>query len=153
MKTTRFIIAFIILLAPLSSVRAQDARGLPPGAPPALPQPTSVPQLPEAIPPNTCCRARDERPVFSHQGVLVEKLDCQVVREQSASDRFNPASPSSWRRRWGLRNFGAPRFATTLWIRAASTRSTGTVTGDLVVSGGANPSFHDEHAVAIVVAS
>jgi D-alanyl-D-alanine carboxypeptidase/D-alanyl-D-alanine-endopeptidase (penicillin-binding protein 4) len=40
------------------------------------------------------------------------------------------------------------RFATTLWVNGTFDKATGTVTGDLVVSG-RDPSFHDEHAVAI----
>jgi D-alanyl-D-alanine carboxypeptidase/D-alanyl-D-alanine-endopeptidase (penicillin-binding protein 4) len=48
-----------------------------------------------------------------------------------------------------LKTFGAKhRFATTFWITGSFDKTTGTVNGDLVVSG-QDPSFHDEHAVMV----
>jgi D-alanyl-D-alanine carboxypeptidase/D-alanyl-D-alanine-endopeptidase (penicillin-binding protein 4) len=72
------------------------------------------------------------------------------VREQAADQPFNPASAVKLATALdALRTFGPKhRFATTFWITGAFDKATGTVTGDLVVSG-RDPSFHDEHAVAV----
>jgi len=82
--------------------------------------------------------------------VLVETLEGSVVREQAADQPFNPASAMKLATALdALRTFGPKhRFATTFWITGTFDKTTGTVTGDLVVSG-RDPSFHDEHAVAV----
>jgi serine-type D-Ala-D-Ala carboxypeptidase/endopeptidase (penicillin-binding protein 4) len=148
-KKFRFILAFVITCAPLASAGAQTAREVQPAAQPAPVQPTSIPPLAEQTLEDLLPLA-DERPSFSHQGVLVERLDGRVVREEAADQGFNPASAIKLATALAaLRTFGPRhRFATTLWIRGAFDKATGTVTGDLVVSG-RDPSFHDEHAVAI----
>ncbi|HYH85305.1 MAG TPA: D-alanyl-D-alanine carboxypeptidase, partial [Pyrinomonadaceae bacterium] len=63
---------------------------------------------------------------------------------------FNPASAVKLATALAaLRTFGPKhRFATTFWITGSFDKANGTVTGDLVVSG-RDPSFHDEHAVAV----
>jgi len=155
LKSLRFTLAFFVLLAPASAARAQISVGVPPATPtPAQPAPTSVSPLPPSA--NDAAVAEDvlpreeEQPTFSHQGVLVETLNGQVVREQAADQPFNPASAVKLATALGaLRTFGPKhRFATTFWITGTFDKSTGTVTGDLVVSG-RDPSFHDEHAVAV----
>ena len=155
MKSLRFILAFVILLAQASAARAQMSVGVPSATPqPATPTPTSVSPLPPSA--NDAAVAEDvlpreeEQPTFNHQGVLVETLAGQVVREQAADQPFNPASAVKLATALGaLRTFGPKhRFATTFWINGTFDKTTGTVTGDLVVSG-RDPSFHDEHAVAV----
>ena len=157
MKTLRFLLATVVLLAPCAGARAQVSVGVPPAA--ATPQPTpatptSVPTLPPTANDNATVEdvlpQADEQPSFSHQGVLVETLDGAVVREQAADQPFNPASAVKLATALdALRTFGPKhRFATTFWITGAFDKTTGTVTGDLVVSG-RDPSFHDEHAVAV----
>ncbi|HEV3468654.1 MAG TPA: D-alanyl-D-alanine carboxypeptidase [Pyrinomonadaceae bacterium] len=149
MKTIRFILVFVMLCAPLASAGAQTAReAAPAGQTPAV-RPTSVPPLTELTVEDVLPLA-EERPAFSHTGVLVEKLNGQVVREQAADQPFNPASAVKLATALAaLKTFGPRhRFATTLWITGTFDKATGTVTGDLVVSG-RDPSFHDEHAVAI----
>jgi D-alanyl-D-alanine carboxypeptidase/D-alanyl-D-alanine-endopeptidase (penicillin-binding protein 4) len=156
LKTLRFIIALVILFAPASAARAQVSVGAPA---PTTPQPTpaapiSVSPLPPSA--NDSAVAEDvlprdeEQPSFSHQGVLVETLEGSVVREQAADQAFNPASAMKLVTALdALRTFGPKhRFATTFWITGTFDKTTGTVTGDLVVSG-RDPSFHDEHAVAV----
>jgi D-alanyl-D-alanine carboxypeptidase/D-alanyl-D-alanine-endopeptidase (penicillin-binding protein 4) len=156
LKTIRFIIALVILFAPASAARAQVGVGTPPTM---TPQPTpatpiSVSPLPPSA--NDSAVAEDvlprdeEQPSFSHQGVLVETLEGNVVREQAADQAFNPASAVKLLTALdALRTFGPKhRFATTFWITGTFDKTTGTVTGDLVVSG-RDPSFHDEHAVAV----
>lgn len=121
---------------------------------PAQPAPKSVSPLPpsanEGAPAEDVLPREEEQPTLGHQGVLVETLDGAVVREQAADQPFNPASAVKLATALGaLRTFGPKhRFATTFWITGAFDKTTGTVNGDLVVSG-RDPSFHDEHAVAV----
>lgn len=155
MKSLRFILAFVILLAPASAARAQMNVGVPAATPqPSTPAPTSVSPLPpsanDAAVVEDVLPREEEQPTLGHQGVLVETLDGALVREQAADQPFNPASAVKLATALGaLRTFGAKhRFATTFWITGAFDKTTGTVTGNLVVSG-RDPSFHDEHAVAV----
>ncbi|HEX6184674.1 MAG TPA: D-alanyl-D-alanine carboxypeptidase [Pyrinomonadaceae bacterium] len=148
MKSLRFILALVIMLGPAAGARAQVV--LPPSAQPPV-MPTSVPPLPSAddivaLP----FPAEEQRPTFIHQGVLVERLSGEVVREEAADQAYNPASAIKLVTALAaLRNFGAKhRFATVFWVNGTFDKATGTVTGDLVVSG-RDPSFHDEHAVAV----
>ncbi|HEX8286264.1 MAG TPA: D-alanyl-D-alanine carboxypeptidase [Pyrinomonadaceae bacterium] len=148
MKTLRFILALVTLLGPAAGAHAQIAPG---GAQPPLAPPTSVPPLPPAdgvIP--TPFAAEEQRPTFINQGVLVERLSGEVVREEAAEQAYNPASAVKLVTALAaLKTFGAKhRFATAFWINGTFDKATGTVTGDLVVSG-RDPSFHDEHAVAV----
>ncbi|HEX8502696.1 MAG TPA: D-alanyl-D-alanine carboxypeptidase [Pyrinomonadaceae bacterium] len=148
MKTLRFVLALVILLGPAASgARAQYITGTAP-TPVA---PVSVPPLPPAedvvaLP----LSPEEQRPSFIHQGVLVERLSGEVVRQEAADQAYNPASAVKLVTALAaLRTFGARhRFATAIWITGAFDKTTGTVAGDLVVSG-RDPSFHDEHAVAV----
>jgi serine-type D-Ala-D-Ala carboxypeptidase/endopeptidase (penicillin-binding protein 4) len=148
LKTSRYILALFILLAPTLGVQAQTASVA--TAPPE--QPSSAPLL---IAPGTAggVAAEDVLPLvetLEHQGALVETLDGEVVTAQSADRAFNPASAVKLATALAaLDTFGAKhRFATTFWITGAFDKTTGTVDGDLIVSG-RDPSFHDEHAVAV----
>ncbi len=149
MKSLRFILALVVLFGPAAGARAQ---GVPGGAAqPPLPPVTSVPPLPSVedvvAPPFA---AEEQRPAFVHQGVLVERLSGEIVREEAADQAYNAASAVQLVTALAaLRTFGAKhRFATAFWITGAFDKATGTVTGDLIVSG-RDPSFHDEHAVAV----
>ena len=112
--------------------------------------PTSVPPIPPVEPEDLLGFAEDEPPAFIHRGVLVEKLSGEVVRAEAADQQYNPASAVKLVTALAaLRTFGAKhRFATTIWITGNFDKATGTVGGDLIVSG-RDPSFHDEHAVAV----
>jgi serine-type D-Ala-D-Ala carboxypeptidase/endopeptidase (penicillin-binding protein 4) len=155
LKTSRFILAFVVLLAPLAAASAQVER-VPPSAPkPPVSAPLSVPPLPGVQDPSgfeveDALPLTPEAPVFQRQGVLVEKVGGELVREQAADQSFNPASAVKLATALvALRTFGPRhRFATAIWVNGTFDKATGTVTGDLVVSG-RDPSFHDEHAVAI----
>jgi serine-type D-Ala-D-Ala carboxypeptidase/endopeptidase (penicillin-binding protein 4) len=149
LKSIRFILALAVLLAPVASARAQVS------VPAPVAPPTSVSPLPPAVREDASAedvppQAADEQPTLSHQGVLVETLDGKLVREQAADQPFNPASAVKLATALdALRTFGPKhRFATTFWVTGTFDKATGTVTGDLVVSG-RDPSFHDEHAVAV----
>jgi len=156
LKSYRFILALVILLAPPAPARAQDAQQ----RTPATSAPTIVvPQTPATVAPgdlgaaageDVLPKAEEQAALLNHQGVLVETLDGKIVREQAADRAFNPASAVKLATALAaLRTFGAKhRFATTFWITGAFDKATGTVGGNLIVSG-RDPSFHDEHAVSV----
>ena len=147
MKTLSFILALVVVLFPAGAARAQVA---PAPQPPVAAPPAGVSPLPAPAAEDVLPLAEEQQPAFIHQGVLVEKLSGEVVRQEAADQQFNPASAVKLVTALSaLRTFGARhRFATTFWIAGAFDKATGTVTGDLVVSG-RDPSFHDEHAVAV----
>ena len=148
MKSLRLILALVIVLGAAAGARAQAV--VPASSQPVVPQ-SSVPPLPPVAPDDLLGLAEEEQqPAYIHQGVLVEKLSGEVVRAEAADQQYNPASAVKLvtalaaLRSWGARH----RFATTLWITGTFDKATGTVNGDLIVSG-RDPSFHDEHAVAV----
>src|SRR5256885_5759751 len=89
-------------------------------------------------------------PVIITQGLLVETLDGKVVMENASNQGFNPASAIKLGTSLAaLKTFGVDhRFATAVWNTGTFDPATGTITGDLVVSG-SDPSFHYEHAVML----
>ena len=128
-------------------------------APPTLVRPTALPwpaPAKTAQPTTTADVVTEvapppyEQPFFGLQGVLVETLDGQKVAEQSVSELFNPASAIKLATALlALRTFGPQhRFVTALWTNGTFDKATGTITGDLIVSG-RDPSFHYEHAVML----
>jgi serine-type D-Ala-D-Ala carboxypeptidase/endopeptidase (penicillin-binding protein 4) len=144
LQSIRFILVLAVLLTPLTGAQAQVGGAWP--VPPATgPAPTAEALAHEDIPPLPA-----DRLPFAHQGVLVERLNGEVVREVAADQTFNPASAIKLATALvALRSFGPQhRFKTTLWVTGGFDEATGTVNGDLVVSG-RDPSFHDEHAVAV----
>jgi D-alanyl-D-alanine carboxypeptidase/D-alanyl-D-alanine-endopeptidase (penicillin-binding protein 4) len=156
LKTIRFILAVALLAAPLAGARAQSAqtpatqRPAPPNTSASpTPTPNAVAPGQQALPTPTLTPTPTPTPIF-REGVLVETLDGRVVREQAADQAFNPASAVKLATAFtALKTFGPKhRFATTFWITGAFDKATGTVNGDLIVSG-RDPSFHDEHAVAV----
>ncbi len=110
---------------------------------PALPTPTPMPF--EGV----TARASARQTIFKH-GVLVEDSGGDSVIEQGADQTFNPASAIKLATALhALRTLGAEhRFPTAVWIVGTFDRATGTVTGDLVISG-RDPSFHYQHGVAL----
>lgn len=109
---------------------------------PSQPATAGAVVLPDIAPP--------PQPVIITQGLLVETLDGKLVAEGLADQPFNPASAVKLGTALAaLRNFGADhRFATAVWTNGTFDPATGTLTGDLIVSG-SDPSFHYEHAVMI----
>ena len=98
---------------------------------------------PQASPENT-------RPLYGVQGVLIETLDGKVVAQQSADERFNPASTMKLATALiALRTLGPDhRFATGVWTDGTLDKATGIITGNLYISG-RDPSFHYEHGVLL----
>jgi D-alanyl-D-alanine carboxypeptidase/D-alanyl-D-alanine-endopeptidase (penicillin-binding protein 4) len=82
--------------------------------------------------------------------MLVETSDGRVVKEYAADEQFNPASVLKLATALdALHTFGPQyRFATTVWTTGTLDPQTGTITGDLIISG-RDPSLHYEHAVLI----
>src|SRR5918911_1318206 len=89
-------------------------------------------------------------PTFGMTGVLVETLDGQTVMEQLSNIPFNPASGVKLITALAaLRTFGPEhRFTTAVWTTGTVDKATGTINGDLIISG-RDPSFHYEHAVML----
>jgi serine-type D-Ala-D-Ala carboxypeptidase/endopeptidase (penicillin-binding protein 4) len=145
LKSLRLILALVVTFGPAASAHAQVVVSTWEGQQPVAPT-TSVPPLPSD---DLLAFAEEQPPAFSHQGVLVEKLSGETVRAEAADQPYNPASAVKLVTALAaLKTFGAKhRFATTIWITGAFDKTTGTVNGDLIVSG-RDPSFHDEHAVA-----
>jgi D-alanyl-D-alanine carboxypeptidase/D-alanyl-D-alanine-endopeptidase (penicillin-binding protein 4) len=112
----------------------------PPTTPPVPGQPTTA--VPDIAPP--------PEPVIRIQGLLVESLDGKVIAEQDVNQAYNPASAVKLGTALAaLKNFGVNhRFSTAVWTTGTFDKASGTITGDLIVSG-RDPSFHYEHAVMI----
>ena len=89
-------------------------------------------------------------PISGLQGVLAETLDGATLAAQSVDDRFNPASSVKLATALvALQNFGPEhRFVTSLWAGGKIDKTTGTLAGDLIVTG-RDPSFHYEHAIML----
>ena len=127
------------------------SRPAPVPAPPAINIPTTgtLPSLtPDAARPDAVA---PEFPVVSGDlGILVQKLDGTTVMSQMADVGFNPASAVKLATALtALRAFGPDqRFSTAVWTNGTFDKATGTITGDLIVSG-RDPSFHYEHAVML----
>ncbi len=154
LKTGRLLIVMALLLAPWSAARAQVVSGVPPVptdevVQPVLPPP-AAPGLGGLSTADAVVPQLAGRPDFHNAGVLVERLNGEVVMRHAADQSFNPASAIKLLTGLvALRTFGARhRFATTVWVTGPFDKETGTVAGDMIVSG-RDPSFHDEHGVAI----
>ena len=89
-------------------------------------------------------------PVYGLQGVLIETLDGKIVASQAPDQAFNPASSIKLATALvALRTFGPNhRFTTGFWTDGSFDKATGTIQGNLYVTG-RDPSFHHEHAVMI----
>jgi D-alanyl-D-alanine carboxypeptidase/D-alanyl-D-alanine-endopeptidase (penicillin-binding protein 4) len=154
LKIRQLLLALTLLLSCYASAAAQDDY-TPAPLPSATPYVVST--WPETLPattspdiPNLLAAQPAPSPVLYNQGVLVETLDGRVVMEQGANQQYNPASVIKLSTALdALQTFGPNyRFSTVLWTNGTFDQATGTITGDLIISG-RDPSFHYEHAVAI----
>ncbi|MEO7673430.1 MAG: D-alanyl-D-alanine carboxypeptidase [Pyrinomonadaceae bacterium] len=98
---------------------------------------TSIPVLAEAVIPG-------------YSGVLVETLEGNVVVESGSNYAYNPASNVKIATAYAvLKTFGPDyRFPTNVWTDGSYEQSTGTIHGNVYVSG-KDPMFGFEHAVTI----
>src|SRR5258706_11681190 len=85
-----------------------------------------------------------------YSGVLVESLDGNVVLETNSAAAFNPASNVKIATAYAiLKTFGPEfRFLTNIYTDGAIDRSTGTLHGNVYISG-KDPMFGYEHAVTV----
>lgn len=85
-----------------------------------------------------------------YSGVLIESLDGQVVIDTNSDEAFNPASNVKIATAYAvLKTFGPDyRFPTNVWTDGQVDNATGTLYGNLYISG-RDPIFNMEHAVAI----
>jgi serine-type D-Ala-D-Ala carboxypeptidase/endopeptidase (penicillin-binding protein 4) len=113
---------------------------------------TPVPSPSPTVPPDQQQPAAvdDARPLYGLQGVLVETLDGKVVASQSDTQTFNPASAVKLATALAALQTLGPwhRFSTGIWTDGVLDKATGTITGNLYVSG-RDPSFHYEHAISV----
>ena len=108
-------------------------------------------QEPQASPsPSPTATPESERPLYGVQGVLVETLDGKVVSSQAENEQFNPASALKLATAlMALKTLGPDhRFATAVWTDGQLDKATGSLNGNLYISG-RDPSFHYEHAILI----
>lgn len=89
-------------------------------------------------------------PIAGFQGVLAETVDGVALAAQATDEKFNPASAVKLATALvALQAFGPEhRFITGLWFAGSIDKSTGTVNGDIIVTG-RDPSFHYEHGVML----
>ncbi|MDH3528722.1 MAG: D-alanyl-D-alanine carboxypeptidase [Acidobacteriota bacterium] len=135
----------------------QDIR-IPNGAPDATPTP-GVKRTGSSSPINapvvnngmrTSIPALSELEIPGYSGVLVESLDGRTVLDSYSSSTFNPASNVKVATAYAvLRTFGVNyRFRTDIWTDGQIDPVTGTLNGNLYVSG-RDPIFNLEHAVRL----
>lgn len=148
----RFIAAFSLAAIFLSSPLALFAQNTQTPPAPTLTQPTVLTRTANPAPSVAPAPLTD---IASLQptgmtGILVETLDGQTVMEQLGNIGFNPASAVKLATALAaLRTFGpAHRFTTAVWTNGTIDKATGTINGDLIISG-RDPSFHYEHAVML----
>lgn len=111
---------------------------------------TSKPPLPAVGSPSEVASPTYQSPVGGMRGVLVETLDGQRLMSESVDQGFNPASAVKLATALSaIRTFGIDhRFTTGVWTTGTFDQTTGTINGDLIISG-RDPSFHYEHAVML----
>ncbi len=117
-------------------------------------RPVDVPSLPPVVAPSTTLDDATlqplTQPVSFNYGVYVQTTTGETVLAEGAEKAFNPASAIKLATALAaLRAFGPQhRFSTAVWTTGTFDPTTGTINGDLVVSG-RDPSFHYEHAVML----
>jgi len=106
--------------------------------------PSSAPHAFSSIP------ALADVDVPGYTGILVQKLDGTNVVEMGSNLAFNPASNVKIATAFAvLKTFGPDyRFPTNVWTDGMVDQSTGTLTGNIYISG-RDPIFGYEHAVSI----
>lgn len=143
----RFLLAFVagalVMCAP-SWAQSQLPN---PAAQKAIASPTPPVALPTASPTDDSATT-EQAQIYGLQGVLVETLDGSMVSTQAADEAFNPASALKLATALvALRTFGPEhRFSTGVWTDGLLDKTTGTLNGNLYISG-RDPSFHYEHGV------
>lgn len=115
---------------------------------------SSSPTILTSAPPSNAIRTLfpvlAEVPIPGYSGVLIESMDGNVVVESNSASAFNPASNVKIATAYAvLKSFGPDfRFLTNVYTDGAIDRLTGTLTGNVYVSG-RDPMFAYQHAVTI----
>src|ERR1041384_6646249 len=157
MKLTRISFMFGLLVALALSAAAQEAQPPVAQATPSLVKPSLLPvqpaPLPDAVAPDGIHDIQalpTPTPVYGRLGLLVETSDGQVVKEYGADEQFNPASTLKLATTLdALHTFGPQyRFSTVVWTNGTLDAQTGTLTGDLTISG-RDPFSHYELAIML----
>ena len=139
-------------------VRAQQPTSSPLIRPTGIVTPTAPPPAPPAgaaagyatMPDDIVPALPQADPTFSNQGALFETLDGRIIYGQSLDQGFNPASAIKVATTFAaLRKYGPDyRFPLTVWTNGQLDATTGTIEGDLIVSG-RDFSFNYEQAVQL----
>lgn len=134
------------LLIAANSVWGQQ----PVASPQPLPAPTAVPQVSQSIGGASAAIQEYSTAIHGIQGVLAETIDGRVLASQAPDETFNPASSVKLATALAaLQSLGPNyRYVTALWTTGTLDQATGTLNGDLILSG-RDPSFHYEHAVML----
>jgi len=103
-----------------------------------------------AIHANSSIQALADIEIPGYTGILVQKMDGTTVIELGSNLAFNPASNVKIATAYAvLKTFGPDyRFPTNVWTDGTVDPATGTLTGNIYVSG-RDPIFGYEHAVSI----
>jgi len=111
---------------------------------------SSVSPVSTAIHANSSIQALADIDIPGYTGILVQKLDGTTVVELGSNLTFNPASNVKIATAYAvLKTFGPDyRFPTNVWTDGTIDQTTGTLTGNVYVSG-RDPIFSYEHAVAL----
>ena len=121
-----------------------------PASTPELISKTSITAPSNAVHANTSIPVLADVEIPGYTGILVQKMDGTNVVEIGSDLTFNPASNVKIATAFAvLRTFGPNyRFPTNVWTDGKLDESTGTLTGNIYVSG-RDPIFAYEHAVSI----
>jgi len=151
---TQLILSFLLLIGAAATVGAQQTAPIAPSQPQATrPREVSTQST------SSTATATDSQavaypayltPVAGYQGVLAETVDGATIASQAVEEKFNPASSVKLATAYAaLQTFGPEhRFVTAVWRTGTIDPATGTVNGDLIITG-RDPSFHYEHAVML----
>ncbi len=120
------------------------------------PQPTAAPLVTKTGSSTPIAARRTSFPALAdvaipgYSGILVENLEGSVVLDSYSNYPFNPASNVKIATAYAvLKTFGPDyRFPTSIWTDGQIDQSTGTLNGNLYVSG-RDPMFNQEHAIAV----
>jgi serine-type D-Ala-D-Ala carboxypeptidase/endopeptidase (penicillin-binding protein 4) len=139
----------------IQDIAVQRPAGAIPAATPKIQKTgSSTPVVLTSAPPSNAVRTLfpvlAEVPIPGYSGVLIESMEGNVVVESNAASAFNPASNVKIATAYAvLKSFGPEfRFLTNVYTDGAIDRTTGTLTGNVYVSG-RDPMFAYQHAVTI----
>ncbi len=142
----------------LQQITIQNEKPTAASVPTATPKPTTAPLVKKTgssspiavVPRRTSIPILETVDIPGYSGILVESLDGNTVLDSYSNFPFNPASNVKIATAYAvLKTFGPEyRFPTSIWTDGQIDRATGTLNGNLYVSG-RDPMFGGEHAVNV----